>query len=63
MGEFETLTQYSQEALRARCVHWWVGIFPGIWLWNAALGLTKLFRGEREGEGGKAIVASACAEG
>lgn len=50
MSEFETLTQYSKEALRARCVHWWVGTFPGIWLWNAALCLTKLFRGEGEGK-------------
>lgn len=61
MSEFETLTQHSKEALRARSVHWWVGTFPGIWLWNVALCVTKLFRGEGEGE--KVFVAAACAEG
>lgn len=38
-------------------MHWWVGTFPGIWLWNAALGLNSL-EVRRGGDAEKVVVAA-----
>lgn len=38
-------------------MHWWVGTFPGIWLWNAALGLNSLGGGGERGAE-KVVVAA-----